>query len=430
MPTFDEQRQEVLDNLGRELGPDEGLLDGLATDGAYLALVVRGNKLNQTDIRNLIGGHPLTVGPRPRYQNFRHALKRVRVPSNVHTIVDLTFDDCVNLEDAFIPSGVRVLENNAFYGCTSLYAVNVEAPQGDADGLRVIKASCFEACSKLRSIQLPSTVTTIGESAFERTALRIIRIPAGVRDLEANVFRDCTSLIFLFFARGSELRRIHVGAFDSSGLKRIDIPQKVEHIETSAFLRCPWLSVVKFAKDAVLESIGHHAFHLTAVRRIRIPRSVTFIGRRAFPRLLRVVYIEGRDRTYENVRALCGVDVVVVLPPEERLPFGDGVRLVLCDTKEPFQVARGPGHAELHEWVFPQVRAADYGVIMPGFRTLGLRMRDMGLLNDSEVSLVASMAASEVPWTDWVAEAARAAMSDVPFALVLDQRPGSDWFDM
>jgi hypothetical protein len=54
----------------------------------------------------------------------------------------------------------------------------------------------------------------------------------------------------------------------------------------------------------------------------------------------------------------------------------------------------------------------------------------MGLLNDSEVSLVASMAASEVPWTDWVAEAARAAMSDVPFALVLDQRPGSDWFDM
>lgn len=457
MPTFDEQRQAALDDIGRELGPHEGLLDGLSTDGAYLFLVVSDSNLFQEDILALTGGH-------------LSRLKRVRVPHNVYGVNFEAFEGCSNLEEAFIANTVHTLYAKAFYGCTRLHTVNfymfdrAHRPTGDwlrygRYGLRLILPSCFEGCTLLRTFRnlpwedymglahpyqvgLPLTVELIGKSAFKGTALRAIKIPADVRELPGSVFEDCRSLNFVFFASNSALCEIHRRAFFNSGLKRIKIPRNVKKIFSRAFFQCRQLSVVSFAKDAVLESIGHNAFNRTAVRRIRIPRLVTHVGRSAFESSLNVVYFEGRNRTYEDVRTMCGVSHVRVRLPDGGVvrmvnddlrnsrPFGVDVRLVLCDTKEPFQVAQGARYAELHDWVFPLVAPENYGVIMPSFRRLGLQMKDMRLLNDSDVSMVELMARSEAPFTDRVAEIAHAVLSPVPFNNVLDHRSGSVWFDM
>lgn len=52
-------------------------------------------------------------------------------------------------------------------------------------------------CSSLESIEgLSRTLAALNISAFDHcTALRTIRLPAGVKKLSGNLFKDCTALL-------------------------------------------------------------------------------------------------------------------------------------------------------------------------------------------------------------------------------------------
>lgn len=88
-----------------------------------------------------------------------------------------------------IPTGIQVIANSAFYGCSSMTAVTIPS------SVTTIGMSAFANCSSLTRVVLPSNVTVIGEAAFDGCSqLEEVNIPDGVAKIANYTFRDCQAL--------------------------------------------------------------------------------------------------------------------------------------------------------------------------------------------------------------------------------------------
>ena len=78
-----------------------------------------------------------------------------------------------------IPEGVTEIENWCFEGCSSL--VEVKLPST----LKAIKAGAFADCVNLTEIELPAQVTEVGEDAFKNCPLS-----ERCREMTAKLAKD------------------------------------------------------------------------------------------------------------------------------------------------------------------------------------------------------------------------------------------------
>ena len=124
--------------------------------------------------------------------------------------------------------------------------------------------------------------TSIGSQAFQETALTSIEIPASVTEIGEKAFFYATSLASVSFAAGSVLETIGNNAFQNTAIASIIIPASVTSIGRNAFTHVTPLTSVTFATGSVLETIGNSAFQSTRFTSIEIPASVTSIGGYAF----------------------------------------------------------------------------------------------------------------------------------------------------
>ena len=86
-------------------------------------------------------------------------------------------------------------------------------------GTEVIGEGAFSCCSKLKNIELPSTVNKIGEMAFFETVIQSIRIPDGVTKLETLTFAFCSDLKTVFIP--ASVTEISSGAFDDAQFETV-----------------------------------------------------------------------------------------------------------------------------------------------------------------------------------------------------------------
>ena len=118
----------------------------------------------------------------------------------------------------------------------------------DGKKLLGIKSGAFEGCSDITKVYLLDGIITIEERAFaDCTSLTSINIPETVTRLGDNAFSGCESLETVVLNEG--LREIGAGAFaNCSSLKEIIIPASVTKIDESAFDGCDEL-VIKYAES-------------------------------------------------------------------------------------------------------------------------------------------------------------------------------------
>lgn len=63
------------------------------------------------------------------------------------------------------------------------------------EGAKKIKMDAFSGCTGLTSIEIPSSVTEIGEGVFEVCeSLETVTLPAAVKKIHAGAFSGCTGL--------------------------------------------------------------------------------------------------------------------------------------------------------------------------------------------------------------------------------------------
>lgn len=149
-------------------------------------------------------------------------------PSTLRTIEDYAFYDCFSFEEVIIPEGVetigmyafsvsaigkrrkyqngeyiefepqlekvslpstlRTLGGSAFYYCNSIKTLNI------ADGLEQIEQDAFSMCHSLRELRLPSTLKIIGSYAFYWSALSTVELPEELNSIGYNAFSQCVNL--------------------------------------------------------------------------------------------------------------------------------------------------------------------------------------------------------------------------------------------
>ena len=103
-----------------------------------------------------------------------------------------------NLISISLPATITVIDYRAFIGCKF---TTIELPSS----LTTIGQWAFSTCSNLTSITVPDSVTTIGMGAFEHcTSLTSITIGNSVTSIGDDPFLNCTSLTIINFAGTTE----------------------------------------------------------------------------------------------------------------------------------------------------------------------------------------------------------------------------------
>ena len=206
------------------------------------------------------------------------------IPATVTTIGEDAFWHQKNLTAIDIPNSVTTIKNQAFNG-TGL--INVTIPNSVIE----IGDYAFAYCDRLTSIDLGHGVRTIGTWAFrECSNLAGITIPASLTSIGSSAFSGCCSLNEMSVDGGNTVydSRNGCNAIIQTatntlvyGCMATQIPATVIAIGKRAFQSCTGLTGIEIPSP--VKEIGEYAFDgCKNLQRVVIPNSVTTIGSCAF----------------------------------------------------------------------------------------------------------------------------------------------------
>lgn len=239
--------------------------------------------------------------------------------SELQSIGNMAFDQCTELSDINLPDTVQKIESRAFYCCINLESINL-GPQlqeignyafyydsglkeialpdsltilGDyvfgvctslekvtlGKGLKGIEAGTFSNCQSLAEIQIPENIIYIADSALRDTALARVDIPSTVTSVGNSAFAYCSKLQEVNI--GSNVTYIADGVFSGCDLRELTINGEVESIGDSAFFNNKNLESIEIPSSVT--RIEYRAFSgCNSLLEIEIPDSVEAIAGFAF----------------------------------------------------------------------------------------------------------------------------------------------------
>ena len=180
-------------------------------------------------------------------------------------------------------------------------------------------ASCFEGCSGLTSITIPSSVTSLGNYCFsDCSGLKSITIPSSVTSLGEFCFSGCRGLTSITIP--SSVTSLGDGCFSGcSGLTSIIIPSSVTSLGYDCFLGCSGLTSITIPSSVT--SLGSSCFWgCSGLTSITIPSSVTSFGTSCFSgcKNLETVYFKGK-KCNSNYKDLYIPQTSIIKVPKEYL---------------------------------------------------------------------------------------------------------------
>ncbi len=183
-------------------------------------------------------------------------VKNVTIPEGMENIKS-AFSNCRSLQTITVPSSVTTA-STAFSDCVSLKEITVLG--------NTIYGSEFKGCTNLEAFTILYNITRIEGSAFEKSGLRTITIPASVKITGVYTFASCPNLEEVIIRNDTIEERQF---WDCGNIKKVDMSENIKAIRVSAFYRCGNLEKIDI--PASIQSIGEYAFgNCTGLKEITV----------------------------------------------------------------------------------------------------------------------------------------------------------------
>ena len=219
------------------------------------------------------------------------SLTSITIPEGVTNVGKRAFINCISLTSITIPDSVVSIEIDVFEFCSSIESIYFQGDITDwlnidfegsnsnplfngaklylnnelvteliiPDGVTEIKPHAFDGCNSLTSVTIPSSVTSIGSSAFYNSGLTSIVIPDSVTSIGNSAFGGCSSLESIYYqgdiaswcaisgldnlmTYGSSSKTLYINGQEITG--DFAIPDDVTTIPSYAFINCNKLTSI------------------------------------------------------------------------------------------------------------------------------------------------------------------------------------------
>lgn len=229
-------------------------------------------------------GTGITAIPNQFFKGFT-SLETVVLPESLITIGDYafsspagsgdrlgstTYEPCISLKSITIPASVTSIGQSAFEGCTALETVHFEA----GSSLTVLgedpigEMNIFKDTPALRNVNLPATVTTIGGHVFENSGVAEINLPNTLTTIGDYAFANCDNLTRVdLFASISYLG--NYAFYDCNALVDARPSFGLEYIGALAFGYCDKLSEA-YIPATVTEIVGNPYVGCASVKEFKL----------------------------------------------------------------------------------------------------------------------------------------------------------------
>lgn len=179
---------------------------------------------------------------------------------------------CTKVTSIEIPSTVTKVLSSGFQGCTGLTSITLPS------ACTTIESQAFSGCTGLTSIVIPSSVTSIKSKAFQScTNIASVTLPDSVTDIGESVFGGCSSLTTIHIPTG--ITAIPKSMFMGCSSLNLSIPNHITTIGESAFSACTSLTT---RLPNSITTIEASAFSGCTSLTTTLPNSITTIGASAF----------------------------------------------------------------------------------------------------------------------------------------------------
>ena len=162
------------------------------------------------------------------------AIENVMIPTSVKTIAVHAFSDNSRMKSLVINDAAVTIGDDAFYHCVNLenvdlgnavYELGVMSPNYYGLGT---EPGVFNGCTNLKSIEIPASLTKIGERTFSCCSkLYDVKLPNTLTEIGAYAFYNCA---ITEIGLPNTLTTIGEYAFCRCPLKSIDFPSSLKTI--------------------------------------------------------------------------------------------------------------------------------------------------------------------------------------------------------
>ncbi|MGI6572947.1 MAG: leucine-rich repeat protein [Fermentimonas sp.] len=185
------------------------------------------------------------------------------VPATVSKIETEAFSSCYLLTSVVLSPALTEIGFDAFSYCDALLSVDFSP----CTSLTTI-GNIFSNCTSLEWAHIPGSVTTLGDYAFDtygnKLSTVIIDHPSSLQSIGPSAFSGCS---FTHFVIPSGVTTLDGGAFSSCRqLQEVSLPETITRIHEGTFSRCSSLNSITIPASVTdIDNMAFYDNHLNAV---------------------------------------------------------------------------------------------------------------------------------------------------------------------
>lgn len=252
---------------------------------------------------------------RSEVPDIKGAVTTLEIMKGVTVIEDEAFFGCTSLNEVLIADTVENIGPKGFAYCTSLKQINIPS------SVKEIGKLAFSVCNSLAEIYLSEGLEYIGERAFLGCPMENIVLPEGIKIIKDRAFVDCKNLKSITIPEGVNF--IDGGIFAGClSLETVNLPETATQIAGGAFYKCISLKTINIPENIMSLGMGTFA-GCASLETINIPLKVTVLDESVFQDCASLESIEIpkdvvkiAESAFEGCTRLSSITMKPMTPPD------------------------------------------------------------------------------------------------------------------